>query len=82
MFIYGAATMQLGGAFISLVAAVLVCYGNRHLAKKDRAALNDPRLARKPADTMSLLDKQQCECMCYCSVVDSRSEKSQPDLEK
>lgn len=82
MFIYGAATMQLGGAFISLAAAVLICYGDRSLAKTHRAALNDPRLAKKPKDTLSMLDKEQCECMCYCSVVDSRSEKSQPDSEK
>jgi hypothetical protein len=82
MFLYGVVTFQPAGTFISLVAAVLVYYGGKHLDKKHRAALNDPRLAYKPKDTTSLLDKHQCECMCYCSVVDSRSEKSISDLEK
>jgi hypothetical protein len=59
--IYGLSSSKLGAGLISLGMCGVVLYGKRELAKRQAEYLADPRSARTPIETVTVLEQSHTE---------------------
>lgn len=59
---YGFYMGLYGGAILSLMVWVFVCYASRVFVAQEEAWRNDPRNAKMPPSTEDMIDEHRCEC--------------------